>query len=121
MCARTRVLLVNDDPDALFHLSRSVRRALPDAEIAQLRDGPSALEYCDKHGIDALITDNTMPRMDGLARGRSGRRRDASVPSLIGTHSTHLAEEAAQAGVTSYLPAARWSDVGPILASLLRT
>ncbi len=119
MCARLRVLLVNDDDDALFHLGRSVRRALPEAEVALLRDGPSALDYCAKHHIDALVTDNTMPRMTGLTLAREVRQRHASVPILMVTHSTHLAGEAAAAGVTTYLPAARWSDVGPVLASLL--
>lgn len=120
MPARIRVLLVNDDDDALFLLGRSVRRALPDAEVALLRDGPSALAYCEKHHIDAVVTDNTMPEMDGLTLARAIRRRDAGVPILMVTNSTHLAQEAADAGVTSYLPSARWNDVGSIVASLLR-
>jgi CheY-like chemotaxis protein len=120
MCARTRVLLVNDDDDALFLLGRAVRRSLPDAEVALLRDAVSALNYCEKHHIDALVTDNTMPRIDGLTLVRSVRRRNASVPILMVTSSTHLAEQAAEAGVTSYLPAARWNDVGTALAGLLR-
>lgn len=120
MCARPRVLLVNDDDDALFLLGRSVRRALPDAEVALLRDGSSALDYCAKHHVDALVTDNSMPQMNGLSLARAIRQRDARVPILMVTNSTHLAKEAAEAGVTSYLPSARWNDVGSILASILQ-
>src|SRR4051812_6762263 len=95
MCACTRVLLVNDDDDALFLLGRAVRRAIPDVEIALLRDGPSALAYCAEHHVDAVVTDNTMPRMDGITLARSIRQRDARVPILMVTNSTHLAREAA--------------------------
>lgn len=119
MCARTRVLLVNDDDDALFLIGRSVRRALPDADVALIHDGPAALEYCEKHGIDALVTDNTMPHMDGLSLVRAIRERHRAIPILMVTNSTHLGQAAAEAGVTAYLPAARWSEVGQELATLL--
>ena len=119
MCARSRILLVNDDDDALFLLGRSVRRALPDAEVALLRDGASAVAYCEKHHIDVLVTDNTMPGMDGLTLARAVRKRHPTAPILMVTNSTHLAKEAEEAGVTSYLPSARWNDVGKIVASLL--
>jgi two-component system, chemotaxis family, chemotaxis protein CheY len=120
MCARTRVLLVNDDDDALFLIGRSVRRALPDVDVAQLRDAPAALAYCEKHHIDALVTDNSMPQMDGLTLVRAVRERNRSIPILMVTNSTHLAKEAAEAGVTSYLPAARWTEIGDALALLLQ-
>lgn len=119
MCARIRVLLVNDDEDALFLIGRSVHRAIPDAEVALLRDARSAVAYCDKHHIDAMVTDNTMPGMDGLSLVRAVRQRYTSIPILMVTNSTHLAEAAAEAGVTSYLPAARWNDVGAELARIL--
>jgi CheY-like chemotaxis protein len=119
MCARPRVLLVNDDDDALFLIGRSIHRALPDAEVALLRDGQSALTYCQKHHIDAIVTDNTMPGMDGLTLARAVRQQNATVPILMVTNSTHLAEDARQAGVTSYVSSARWNDVGPMVADLL--
>ena len=119
MCARPRVLLVNDDDDALFLISRSIQRALPDAEIALLRDGHSALAYCDQHHVDALVTDNAMPEMDGLTLVSEIRQRHAGLPILMVTNSTHLADAAATAGVTSYVPSARWNEVGPMVAALL--
>lgn len=121
MCARPRILLVNDDDDALFLLGRSVRRAMPEAEIAQLRDAASALTYCRRHHIDALVTDNTMPGMDGLSLVRAVRQSHQSLPILMVTNSTHLAAEATQAGVTTYLPSARWNEVGTALAALVQT
>jgi CheY-like chemotaxis protein len=120
MPARVRVLLVNDDDDALFLLGRSVRRAMPEVEVASSRDGVAALAYCEKHHVDAIVTDNTMPNMDGISLVRALRARDPRLPILMVTNSVHLADEAAAAGVTSYLPNARWNDVGPLLSSVLK-
>lgn len=119
MATHPRVLLVNDDEDALFLLRRSVSRALPDAEIALLRDAPSALDYFQTHHVDAIVTDNTMPEMDGLAFVRAVRRSNPRIPVLMVTNSTHISAEANAAGVTSYLPCARWADVGEHVAALL--
>jgi DNA-binding NtrC family response regulator len=119
MKARQRVLLVNDDEDALFLLGRSVNRALPDAEIVCLREAVGALQYFEKHHVDAIVTDNTMPHMDGLTFVKAVRKHDQQIPVLMVTNSTHLAQEATSAGVTQYLPCARWSDVGPVVANLL--
>lgn len=119
MPAHPRILVVNDDDDALFLLGRSIRRAVPEAEVATLRDAVSALDYCEKHHVDAIVTDNTMPQMDGLTFVRRMRTRDTRIPILMVTNSVHLAAEAEQAGVTSYIPNARLNDVGALVAQLL--
>lgn len=116
---RQRVLLVNDDEDSLFLLGRAVRRALPEAEVTLLRAAPEALRYFETHPVDAVVTDNKMPVMDGLTFVRSIRSRDTRVPILLVTSSAELAQEAADAGVTAYLPCARWNDVGEALRGLL--
>jgi CheY-like chemotaxis protein len=116
---RPRVLLVNDDEDSLFLLGRAVRRALPEAEVALLRDATTALRYFGEHHVDAVVTDNKMPVMDGLTFVRQVRARDQRVPILLVTSSAELSREAAAAGVTSYLPCARWNDVGESLRDLL--
>ncbi len=116
---RPRVLLVNDDEDSLFLLGRAVRRALPEAEVALIKNAPEALRYFGEHHVDAVVTDNKMPVMDGLTFVRRVRERDTRVPILLVTSSAELGEAAAAAGVTSYLPCARWSDVGESLRTLL--
>jgi CheY-like chemotaxis protein len=121
MAAHPRVLLVNDDDDALFLLARSVSRALPEAEIAALSDAPAALAYFKRHHVDVIVTDNTMPHMDGLTLVREVREQNRQVPILMVTNSTHLTQDAAEAGVTCYLPCARWSEVGPLVSALLNS
>lgn len=116
---RARVLLVNDDDDALFLQTRSVRRALPEAEIACLHDATSALAYCAKHHVDAIVTDNGMPLIDGLTFVRAVRAQHHRIPILMVTNSSHLEAAARQAGVTRYLPQARWNEVGAELSELL--
>ena len=119
MPAHPRVLLVNDDEDALFLLRRSVSRALPEAEIALLHDGRAALNYFNSHHVDAIVTDCTMPEMDGLSFVRAVREKDRTIPILMVTNSTHLGKDATQAGVTEYLPCARWNEVGPAVSLAL--
>ena len=119
MPSRRRILLVNDDEDSLFLLGRSVGRALPAAEVALLRDGAAALDYIAKHHVDAIVTDCTMPHVDGLTLVRKVRETNPTIPILMVTNSTHLAQQADKAGVTSYLPCARWNDVGAELAKHL--
>lgn len=119
MAARRRILLVNDDDDALYLLGRSVMRALPDAEVALLRDGQAALDYVAKHHVDAIVTDCTMPVLDGLTLTRRVRERNPTIPILMVTNSTHLAREAEQAGISAYLPCASWGEVGRELAKFL--
>ena len=116
---RPRVLLVNDDDDSLFLLGRAVRRAIPEAEVALIKNAPEALRYFTQHHVDAVVTDNKMPVMDGLTFVRCVREKNSRVPILMVTSSNELGQEAAAAGVTSYLPCARWSDVGESLRSLL--
>jgi CheY-like chemotaxis protein len=60
-----------------------------------------------------------MPEMDGLTFVRGVRERDRRIPILMVTNSSHLAAAAEEAGVTSYLPHARLTDVGPIVSALL--
>lgn len=119
MPARKRFLLVNDDQDSLFLLGRSVSRAFPDAEVALFASAVKALVYLEKHSVDAVVTDNGMPEMDGITFVRTLRQQHGRTPVLMVTNSNHLGREASEAGVTLYLPCARWSEIGESLRSLV--
>jgi CheY-like chemotaxis protein len=114
-----RILLVDDDEDLLFLLSRAVAQSLPGAEIESRTSPETALSYLEDHAVDAIVTDNRMPTMDGLTFVRILRQRDARTPVLMVTSSTHLAKEAVAAGVTRYLPCRQLSDVADSLRALL--
>ena len=59
-----RILVVDDDLLCRNGLQRSLRRA--GFEVFQAGDGREALALLDGSGIELVITDLFMPRMDGL-------------------------------------------------------
>lgn len=80
---RGRILVVDDEPS----LVRTYRRALQAADYAVdiALDGETALNIFKNGGIDAVLTDITMPGIDGIAVLREIRRRDADVPVVLAT------------------------------------
>ena len=76
-----RVLLVEDDES----LGEGIRTALRRAAYAVdwLRDGASALAAIRDGGIDLVVLDLGLPRMDGIEVIRAARRAGANVPILV--------------------------------------
>jgi excisionase family DNA binding protein len=100
---RTRILIVDDDPDARAFLTSSL---LNDShEVEAVGDGATALARLDQGLWDLLITDLKMKEMDGLGLVRRVRRRSQSLPIVVVTgHSTESsAIEAVNLGVSGYL------------------
>jgi two-component system response regulator AtoC len=111
-----RVLLVDDEP--------SVRAALK--ELVQGRgweplvagSGEEALTLVDR--ADAVVTDFSMPEMDGLELLRRVRERDASLPVILLTArgSERLAVRAIRAGAYEYVT--KPFDVDEMIVALER-
>ena len=63
------LLLVEDDPDDCFMITRALRRIDPQLRIVTLRDGVELTEYLQaRHAVPPprlVILDLNMPRMDG--------------------------------------------------------
>lgn len=76
-----RVLLVEDDES----LGEGIRTALRRAAYAVdwLRDGASALTAIRDGGIDLVVLDLGLPRLDGLEVIKAARRAGAAVPILV--------------------------------------
>jgi DNA-binding NtrC family response regulator len=97
-----RVLLVDDEP--------SVRAALKELvegrgwEPLLARSGAEALQLVDR--ADAVVTDFSMPEMDGMELLRALRERDESLPVILLTAhgSERLAVRAIKAGAYEYVP-----------------
>src|SRR5262245_19298410 len=95
------ILLVDDEPGVLFML-REVFTERGHA-VRTASNGADALTKLD--GVVAVVTDLTMPGMDGLALIREIRERDASMPVLLITAngSERVAVQAIKAGAYDYL------------------
>ncbi len=69
-----KILAVDDDPVARKILVQALRR-LGYEEVVEVRDGIEALAFLEKEPVRAIVSDWTMPEMDGLALCRQVRAR----------------------------------------------
>lgn len=76
-----RVLVVDDDPDIRTLLSRRLRRI--GYTVEEAGDGVEALGLVDKAVHDVVVTDMTMPRLDGLGLLKELRNRDSELPVIV--------------------------------------
>jgi EAL domain-containing protein (putative c-di-GMP-specific phosphodiesterase class I)/CheY-like chemotaxis protein len=99
----SRILVVEDD-DNLAHMYQIVLRA-SGFEVDVAADGRAALEQFQKHPADLVITDLTMPGMDGMALLQRIRDSDLDVPVMIVTAAPHVesAMRAVEFGAHRYL------------------
>jgi DNA-binding response OmpR family regulator len=77
----TSVLLAEDDPAISEPLARALRREGYDVGVAA--DGPGTLEAARAGGIDLIVLDIGLPRLDGLEVCRRIRSAGQSIPVLI--------------------------------------
>jgi two-component system copper resistance phosphate regulon response regulator CusR len=76
-----RILLVEDEQDAVRMLSKGLRERSYAVDLAE--DGEVALEKCSINFYDLLILDIMLPRVDGLEVCRRLRAQGSNVPILL--------------------------------------
>jgi CheY-like chemotaxis protein len=80
--ASVRVLVVDDDPMVREMLTRELQEL--DFETSQASDGLSALAYLDRgEKVDLMITDLSMPGMNGVLLTKEARQRRATLPVML--------------------------------------
>ncbi|WP_242343008.1 sigma-54-dependent transcriptional regulator [Anaeromyxobacter terrae] len=111
-----RVLLVDDEPSVRVALRELVQGRGWEPLVA--RSGAEALELVDR--ADAVVTDFSMPEMDGMDLLRAVRERDESLPVILLTAhgSERLAVRAIKAGAYEYVT--KPFDVDEMLVALER-
>jgi DNA-binding response OmpR family regulator len=77
----TSVLLAEDDPSISEPLARALRREGYEVDVAA--DGPSTLEVASGGGVDLILLDLGLPKLDGLEVCRQIRSAGHSIPVLI--------------------------------------
>ena len=101
--AGLRIIVADDEEPVRLLVVRIVQRAYPGAEIIAAANGQSALEAYQQHGADAIITDQSMPIMDGLSLTHLLRARHATVPILLISGLPQNEQPARAAGVSGFL------------------
>ena len=77
----SRVLVVDDEPEILLGLQRSLRRQ--DCEIVGVGCARQAFEVLAKQCVDIIVSDECMPEMTGIAFLAEVRRRYPYVVRII--------------------------------------
>src|SRR6185436_6129474 len=75
------VLIVDDEKNIRATLARGLR--LEGYRTEEAADGVEALAALESGGIDAVLLDMQMPRLDGLGLLAAMRERGLAVPSLV--------------------------------------
>ena len=103
MNTRSRIMLVDDDPDLLKLLS--IRLKSGGFDIASANSGETALAAVAANRPDVVVTDLRMPGMDGMALFDALNLSHPGLPVIVLTAHGNIPEavEATQRGVFGYL------------------
>lgn len=73
--------------------------------VGEAHDGEEALEYLKKHDVDILITDYSLPKMDGLALVKILKRIKPEIKIIVLSmhRENHLVKEILKEGVSGYV------------------
>ena len=98
-----RILVVDDEPAVREALRRALQLEGYDVELAG--DGVEALERLAVSGVDAVLLDVMMPRLDGLETCRRLRRDGNALPVLMLTARDAVSDRVAglDAGADDYV------------------
>ena len=99
----TRVLIVDDEANLRRTLGRTLRSE--GYETAETRDGVEAVSLLRRGGIDAVILDLSMPRLDGFGVLDALRQEEGAPPAIVLTAHAGLdnAVKAVRAGAFDFL------------------
>ena len=111
MSTALRILVLNDEEEALILLRHAMAREFPQAEVLNYSSAEDALGALRTERVDAVITDQRMPRMSGIDFVRRLRDAGMLIPIVMLTGSEEKKSEAIAAGVTTFISSASWSDI----------
>ena len=81
-----RILIVDDEPDLEALIRQKFRHQVRDGAISFVfaQDGVEALPVLEaNHGIDMVVTDINMPRMDGLTLLKKLQENEEKLSTII--------------------------------------
>lgn len=99
-----RILLVDDEPE-LLELEKRILEQKYGFSTITAESGENALEIFQNHPVDAIISDYSMPVMDGISFLRKVRELSNSIPFILFTihEKEEIAIEAMKYGANSYV------------------
>ena len=98
-----RFVIAEDDDDLRFIVERLLGEAFSGSEIAAYANGKDALEDFDRHGACLVVSNHSMPVMDGPTFVSHLRERSASLPILMVSGTPEARHEGQEAGISCFL------------------
>ena len=101
-----RVIVVDDEPAAIVHISSIIKQKCPEFEVvATAENGIECLESIKLLQPDVVITDVSMPLMNGIKMVAQIKKEWPSIYSIIvsGYQEFDYARDALQSGVCDYI------------------
>jgi len=98
------ILIVDDHLEVRAVLAHVVAQLCPDVTIVEASNGAEALIAITHHPPDLIIADYQMPTMSGLELIRTLRAQGATMPIVVLSSDTSIAEAILAAGATAFLP-----------------
>ena len=115
MPSSPHILLVDDHAAVRTMLARVVAQLYLQATIMEASDGAQALSVAAQQRPDLIITDYHMPAINGLELVRTLRAQGATMPILVLSSNSSIAETVLAAGATAFLlkpfPLAEFRDL----------
>ena len=102
MCAKSNVLVVDDDEVVRLSHLRSLKSVSCDAEAVE--GGEDALQMMERHAFDVVLLDLRMPGMDGMSVLRTIKQKwpESEVVIITGYPSLDSAITAVRLGAQNY-------------------
>ena len=103
MPSAPHILIAEDHAVVRNLLTTIIARTYPTGTITAVANGAEALAVYQARGADLLIADYVMPIMTGLALIQTLRAQQVTVPILVVSMDTSIAEAVVQAGASRFL------------------
>lgn len=112
-----RFLVIDENPDGRFLLSKTLMRAFPKSVVVECRSAETALQVLQTEKVAAILSHRTL-EYDGAGLVRELRKISPSVPIIMvsGFDREKLAQEA---GATRFFNYDQWPRIGIFVAELL--
>jgi DNA-binding NarL/FixJ family response regulator len=99
---RLKILLADDNPELLRELQRALDEEFE--IVGTVADGQALLDECDRLHPEVIVTDISMPVMDGFEAVANLRRRGTAKVVFLTVHEEHaFVEEAKALGAMGYV------------------
>lgn len=112
-----RFLVVDDNPDGRFLLSKTLLRKFPNSTITECQTAAAAFRAIETEPVSLIISHRTF-EFDGVSLIRELRQRNLDVPILM-MSGIDRREPALAAGADAFLTYEEWLMVGNHVAALL--